>query len=61
MIGFRNIAIIAKIAVPATIVAVVRDSHVEVPTRETTLKAGDEVIVLATSDAEAAIKELLIA
>ena len=54
---------IAALGLPrdATIVAVVRDSHVEVPTRETTLKAGDEVIVLATSDAEAAIKELLIA
>ena len=54
---------IAQMNIPrdATIVAVVRDRHVEVPRGETTLTVGDEVIVLVTGDAEAEIKRLLIA
>ena len=36
----------------ATVVAVLRESHVIVPRGDTVLHAGDEVLVLTTPDAE---------
>jgi trk system potassium uptake protein TrkA len=36
----------------ATVVAVLRDSHVIVPRGDTVLRAGDEVLVLTTPEAE---------
>ncbi len=45
----------------ATIVAVIRDRHVEVPRGDTVLAAGDEVVALVTSDtAEDQLKALLV-
>jgi trk system potassium uptake protein TrkA len=44
----------------ATVVAVIRDGHVIVPRGDTVLAAGDEVLVLATADAETAVRELLV-
>ena len=41
------------------VVAVVRNQHVIVPRDETPLIAGDEVLALAVTEAEAAIEELL--
>ena len=43
-----------------TIVAVLRDQTVIVPRGDTTLEVGDEVIVLATSDAESDVRAALI-
>jgi len=43
-----------------TIVAVLRDQSVIVPRGDTTLEVGDEVIVLATSDAEDDVRAALI-
>ncbi len=43
-----------------TIVAVLRDQSVIVPRGDTTLEVGDEVIVLATSDAEEDVRAALI-
>ena len=53
---------IASIDIPrdATIVAVVRNRHVEIPQPDTVLSVGDEVIVLATGDVEPEIKRLLV-
>jgi len=55
-------ATIADLGIPrdATVVAVVRDDHLVVPRGDTTLGTGDEVLVLATSEAEAQVKALLI-
>ena len=44
----------------ATVVAIVRDQIVLVPESDTILRAGDEVMVLITEDAEAAIQKILI-
>lgn len=53
---------LGDIALPrdATIVAVVRDSHVIVPTDETVLEVADEVLALVTPDSEADLKALLV-
>jgi len=53
---------IAEMGVPrdATIVAIVRDRHVIVPRGETTMQAGDEVLVLVTPESEEAVKTLLV-
>jgi trk system potassium uptake protein TrkA len=44
----------------ATVVAVLRGERVIVPRGDTVLRAGDEVLVLATSEAEAEVKAVLI-
>jgi trk system potassium uptake protein TrkA len=44
----------------ATIVAVVRAERVMVPTPDTVLRPGDEVMALITEDAEAAVSQLLV-
>jgi trk system potassium uptake protein TrkA len=44
----------------ATVVAVVRQGHVVVPGGDTVLTAGDEVLVLVTAEAEAAVTGLLV-
>jgi trk system potassium uptake protein TrkA len=44
----------------ATIVAIVRAERVMVPTSETVLRVGDEVMALITEDAEGAVAKLLI-
>jgi len=44
----------------ATIVAVVRAERVMVPTPDTVLRPGDEVMALITEDAEAAVSKLLV-
>jgi trk system potassium uptake protein TrkA len=53
---------IAELVLPrsATIVAVVRAERVMVPTRDTVLRPGDEVMALITEDAEAAVSKLLV-
>ena len=53
---------IAEMAIPrdATIVAVIRAGHVEVPRGETVLSVGDEVIALVTGEAEDDVKRLLV-
>ncbi|HXQ18670.1 MAG TPA: TrkA family potassium uptake protein [Acidimicrobiales bacterium] len=53
---------IAELGIPrdATIVAIVRDDRLVVPRGDTVLKSGDEVLVLVTADAEAAVQELLV-
>ena len=53
---------ISDLGVPrdATIVAIVRDRHVIVPRGETTMQAGDEVLVLVTPESEEAVKALLV-
>jgi trk system potassium uptake protein TrkA len=52
---------IADLDVPrdASIVAVVRDSHVIVPRGDTVLDAGDEVLALVTADSEDVVRSLL--
>lgn len=54
---------ISDMAIPrdSTVVAVVRERHVLVPRGETTLQAGDEVVILVTGDAEEDVRRLLIA
>jgi trk system potassium uptake protein TrkA len=56
-----NVAI-ADLVLPrsATIVAVVRAERVMVPTKDTVLRAGDEVMALITEDAEGAVTKLLV-
>ncbi|MBM3657873.1 MAG: TrkA family potassium uptake protein, partial [Actinobacteria bacterium] len=44
----------------ATIVALVRAERVMVPTPDTVLRPGDEVMALITEDAEAAVSKLLV-
>jgi trk system potassium uptake protein len=54
---------IAHLGIPrdATIVAVIRNRHVEVPRGETVLTAGDEVVALVTADAaEVELNALLV-
>jgi trk system potassium uptake protein TrkA len=53
---------ISELVLPrsASIVAVVRAERVMVPTNETVLRPGDEVMALITEDAEAAVSKLLV-
>ena len=53
--------VIGELGLPqdCAIVAVVRNQHVIIPREETPLIAGDEVLALAVTEAEAAIGELL--
>lgn len=53
---------VAELRLPrnCTIVAVLREEGVVVPRGDTVLEAGDEVIVLATSDADDAVRQALI-
>jgi trk system potassium uptake protein len=53
---------IAEMGVPrdATVVAVVRETHVVVPRGDTVIQPGDEVLVLVTPDSEDAVKDVLI-
>ena len=53
---------IVELGVPrdASIVALVRASHVVVPRGDTVVEAGDEVMVLVTADSEEQIKKILI-
>ncbi len=53
---------LADLEVPrdASVVAVVRDTHVVVPRGDTVLGAGDEVLALVTADSEEVVKALLI-
>ena len=53
---------LAELAMPrsATIVAVVREERVMVPTKDMVLRAGDEVVALITEDAEAAVTKILV-
>jgi trk system potassium uptake protein TrkA len=55
-------ATLSELGVPrdASVVAVVRDRRVVVPRGDTTLMAGDEVIVLVTEDAEDAVRSILV-
>ena len=48
-----------KIPPDCTLVAVVRDRHVVAPTKETPLHVGDEVMALASPEAEAELKRAL--
>ncbi|MHB1487201.1 MAG: potassium channel family protein [Acidimicrobiales bacterium] len=52
---------IAELALPrdATIVALVRDSHVVVPRGDTVLDVGDEVLALVTASSEDGVKKAL--
>jgi trk system potassium uptake protein TrkA len=53
---------ISELVLPrsATIVAIVRAERVMVPTNDTVLRVGDEVMALITEDAEVAVAKLLI-
>jgi trk system potassium uptake protein TrkA len=53
---------IAELGIPrdATVVAIVRDDRLVVPRGDTVLQSGDEVLVLVTGDAEAAVQILLV-
>src|SRR3954468_7618323 len=53
---------IMELGVPrdATIVAVVREGHVIVPRGDTVVEAGDEVLVLVTTESEDAVRHILI-
>ena len=53
---------IAELGIPrdATVVAVVRESHVIVPRGDTVLQAGDEVLVLVTPESEEAVRSILV-
>jgi trk system potassium uptake protein TrkA len=44
----------------ATVVAVLREGHLVVPRGDTVLLAGDEVLVLVTSEAEPSVTDLLV-
>ena len=44
----------------ASVVAIVRDSRVLMPTPDMVLRIGDEVMALITEDAEAAVQQILI-
>ena len=54
---------ILELAIPrdATVVAVIRESHVIVPRGDTVLEAGDEVLVLVTPESEEAVRQILVA
>ena len=53
---------IAELGFPrdSTVVAIIRDSHVIVPRGDTVLRAGDEVLVLTTPEAEDDVVHLLL-
>jgi trk system potassium uptake protein TrkA len=53
---------ISELALPreSTVVAVIRDGHVVVPTPDTVLHAADEVLILATGDVESELGNALI-
>lgn len=53
---------IAGLGIPrdATVVAVIRESHVIVPRGDTVLQAGDEVLVLVTPESEEAVRKILV-
>jgi trk system potassium uptake protein TrkA len=53
---------IVELGIPrdATVVAIVRDDRLVVPRGDTVLQSGDEVLVLVTGDAEAAVQLLLV-
>ena len=44
----------------ATVVAVIRESHVIVPRGDTVLQAGDEVLVLVTPESEEPVRRILV-
>ncbi|MFP5352790.1 MAG: potassium channel family protein [Actinomycetota bacterium] len=52
---------VGELSIPpdCTLVAVVRDRHVIAPTKETPLRAGDEVMALASPEAESDLKRAL--
>jgi trk system potassium uptake protein len=52
---------ISELGLPrdSTVVAVLRNDHVVVPRGDTTVRAGDEVIVLVTTDSEDAVRLIL--
>ncbi len=52
---------ISELAIPreATIVAILRESHLVVPRGETVFEVGDEVLALVTPDSEDEMRELL--
>ena len=54
---------ILELGIPrdATVVAVIRESHVIVPRGDTVLEAGDEVLVLVTPESEEAVRQILVA
>ncbi len=54
---------ISELAIPrdATVVAVVRESHVIVPRGDTAVQAGDEVLCLITGTGEDAIRNIFVA
>ncbi len=56
-------AAIIDLGIPrdATVVAVIRESHVIVPRGDTVLQAGDEVLVLVTPESEEAVRGILVA
>jgi trk system potassium uptake protein TrkA len=53
---------IADLRLPrdATVVAVIRAEHVVVPRGDTVVRAGDEVLVLVTNDAEESVRQILV-
>ncbi|MDP9388905.1 MAG: NAD-binding protein [Actinomycetota bacterium] len=53
---------IAELGIPrdATVVAVVRETHVIVPRGDTVLQPGDEVLVLVTPEAEEPVRRILV-
>ena len=53
---------LAELKLPRTcsVVAVIREEHVIVPRGDTTLEAGDEVLVLVTADDDEALRKALI-
>ena len=53
---------IANMGLPreSTVVALLRDAHVVVPSGDTVLRQGDEVLVLVTGDAEDDVRRLLV-
>ena len=48
-----------RLPVDSSIVAIIRDGHVVIPQPETVLAAGDELIAIATPDAEEGLRKAL--
>jgi trk system potassium uptake protein len=48
-----------RLPVDSTIVAVIRDGHVVIPQPETVLAAGDELMAIATPEAEEDLRKAL--
>ncbi|HEY2803959.1 MAG TPA: TrkA C-terminal domain-containing protein, partial [Actinomycetota bacterium] len=44
----------------SAIVAILRDGHVVIPQPETVIARGDEIVALASPDAEAAIRQAIV-